>query len=77
MPKPFDYVALQRQVDAALSDVPDDHSRCLVGYALTDGRWRVSMAQRLGHGWRLDGYFGKDSAEGNISGGIMLKGSWP
>lgn len=72
----FDQASLQKHVDLILADVPENRRRVILGYALTNGKWRVSYAQRIGNGWTLGATFGKDSAAGKINGGVSIVGSW-
>jgi hypothetical protein len=72
----FDNASLQKHVDAVLADVPAGRTHAAVGYYLTNGRWRVSYAQRIGKVWVMGATFGKDSAAGKINGGVTITGSW-
>lgn len=71
----FDSASLQSHVDAALAEVPAGRTRARFTY-LTNGRWRVSYAQKVGNVWVLGATFGKDSAAGKINGGVTITGSW-
>ena len=75
-PTIFDPASLQRHIDAVFAEVPVDHHTALVGYYTTDGRWRMTVARRVGNSWFYGATFGKDQAAGNIAGGVFVRGSW-
>lgn len=75
-PTIFDAASLQRHIEAVFTDVPAAHRTALVGYYTRDGKWRVSVAHRLGTTWVLGATLGRDSVSGNIDGGVILRGSW-
>ena len=72
----FDAASLQKHVDLLMAEIPANRRRVILGYALTNGKWRVSYAQRIGDSWTLGATFGKDSAAGKINGGVQIVGSW-
>lgn len=78
MPEPtlFDQASLQRYVEACFVNVPAAHHTALVGYYTLDGKWRVSVAYRLGDHWQCGATMGRDAATRNISGGVVVRGSW-
>ena len=67
---------LQRHVDRALAAIPDGRKGALVAYYTLDGRFKVTVAQRIGESWSLGVTFERDQANGRISGGVDVRGYW-
>ena len=72
----FQPADLQRHIDATLATVPGGRKGALVAYYTLDGAFKVAVATRLGYGWSLGAMFERDQAQGRISGGVEIRGSW-
>lgn len=71
----FSPEALKGYVAAELAKLPEGKRGALVSYYTLDGRWKMSVVQRLGTSWQLGATVERDLARG-IQGGLLISGVW-
>ena len=74
--RPFGPEALAAAVEAELASVPPGRRYAVVGYWMTDGRWRVSVVARVDEHWQFGAVLERDMAAGRIQGGVQVQATW-
>ncbi len=72
----FSDAALRQYTDAVAAQIPPGKHGALIGWATTDGKWRVTAVQRIGEHWQLAALLEGDVKAGKVQGGVQVIGSW-
>ena len=75
-PAPFSFAdAIQREVRSELAKIPATHRFVAVGYCDFRGRWKVTVATRVGDHFEF-GATAQHDLDRGIQGGVHFRGSW-